>query len=272
MSAAEIVATDYAPCLEPGTLGAARLRLLGGEVDLVTPADVMAFTARAVSEGRRAIVANHNLHSLHLLQRDEEMRAFYARADLIEADSTPLIAWGALLGHAIRRRHRATYLDWRELFWAEAASRGWRVFYLGGAPGVADRGAEAIRRRWPGAAIATRDGMFDMAGDVNREILCQIHAFKPDVLFVGMGMPRQERWILQNICSLPPCVAFNVGAAFDYEAGAVPTPPRWTGRFGVEWLWRLCIEPRRLATRYLLEPWTLIPAAMRDVADRLRDR
>lgn len=271
MSAVEILTPDT-PVTAPGPQRPERLRLLGGEVDQVTPAEVMAFTARAIAEGRRAVVANHNLHSLHLLRRDPEMRAFYARADLIEADSTPLIAWGALLGRPIRRRHRATYLDWRELFWAEAVRCGWRVFYLGGAPGVAARGAEAIRSRWPDAAIATRDGMFDMTGEANRDVLREIVAFRPEVLFVGMGMPRQEHWMLQNLCSLPPCVAFNVGAAFDYEAGAVPTPPRWTGRMGVEWLWRLCAEPKRLATRYLLEPWTLIPAAVGDVAARLRGR
>ena len=258
---------DTAPLFVNATKAAAprRLRLLGGEVDLVTPAEVMAFTAAAVTAKRPAIVANHNLHSLHQTRRDPAMQAFYAAADLIEADSTPLIAWGALLGRPIRRRHRATYLDWRELFWAEACRRGWRVFYLGGAPGVAERGASAIRERWPRARVGAADGYFEpgSAGDASR--LETIRNFRPDVLFVGMGMPRQERWVVENRAALPVCVTFNVGAAFDYEAGAQATPPRWTGRLGVEWLWRLVGDPRRMARRYLLEPWTLIPAAIGDV-------
>src|ERR1700753_4072757 len=115
---------------------ASRIRLLGGDVDAVTPAQVIAFTGDRIAAGRAAIVANHNLHSLHLIRRDPQMAAFYAMADLVEADSTPMIVWGRLLGRPISRAHRATYLDWREDFWRAASERGWRVFYLGGAPGV----------------------------------------------------------------------------------------------------------------------------------------
>src|SRR5579863_9789205 len=89
---------------------APRVALLGGEVDAVTCAEVIAFTGGCIALGKRAIVANHNLHSLHLVARDPEMRAFYAAADLVEADSTPLIAWGRLLGRPIGPEHRATYL------------------------------------------------------------------------------------------------------------------------------------------------------------------
>ncbi len=256
------------PLEAAGVVGAppsTRVQVLGGHVDLVTPAEVLAFTARAVAERRGGIVANHNLHSLSLIRRDPDMRAFYARADLIEADSTPMIAWGALLGLPIRRRHRATYLDWREDFWRLARDRGWRVFHLGGAPGVAERAAATIRARWPGVTLGVRNGWFDMAGPENAAVAAEVRAFRPDVLFVGMGMPRQERWLLDNLSDLEPCVAFPVGGAFDYEAGAVPTPPRWTGRLGVEWLARFCAEPSRLFGRYFVEPWTLVPAALADV-------
>jgi len=242
-----------------------RVRLLGGEVDLVTPAEVLAFTAEAVAHGRKAVVANHNLHSLHLVRRNAPMRAFYDRADLIEADSTPLIAWGMLLGRPIRRRHRSTYLDWREDFWRLAVHYGWRVFYLGGAPGVAETAAGAIRGRWPGAEIGVRDGFFRLDDPA---VVAEVAAYRPDVLFVGMGMPRQEAWTAAALDRLPPCVVFTVGAAFDYEAGAVPTPPRWTGRVGLEWFWRFCAEPRRLFIRYFVEPWSLLPQAFDDLRTR----
>lgn len=248
---------------------APRVALLGGEVDAVTSTDVIAFAGACVALGQGAVVANHNLHSLHLARHDAEMRAFYAAADLIEADSTPLIAWGRLLGRPIGREHRATYLDWREDFWRAAAVGGWRVFYLGGAPGVAARGAAAVTRRWPGVQIGVRDGYFAFDDKrVNDEILCDVREFSPNILFVGMGMPRQERWVLRHRQALPPCVIFTVGAAFDYEAGASKTPPRWTGRLGVEWLFRFFAEPRRLFSRYFLEPWTLIGPALADLRSR----
>ena len=249
---------------------APRLKVLGGEVDVVTSAEMLDFVDSRIRQGRRGLVANHNLHSLHLIRRSAAMRRFYDMADLVEIDSTPMILWARLLGRTVSREHRCTYLDWREDFWRLAAGRGWRVFYLGGAPGVAARGAEAVRGRWPGAVIGVRDGYFDVDGPANAAVTAEIAAFRPDVLLVGMGMPRQEAWIEKAYASLPACVVFPVGAAFDYEAGAVPTPPRWAGRVGLEWLFRLAAEPRRLAGRYLVEPWSLIGPASIDVLDALR--
>jgi N-acetylglucosaminyldiphosphoundecaprenol N-acetyl-beta-D-mannosaminyltransferase len=229
----------------------------------------MDFTARRIAAGRKGIVANHNLHSLYCLKRDPGMARFYAMADLIEVDSTPLIFFTKLLGLHSRQFHRCTYLDWREDFWRRARDGGWRVFYLGGQPGVAERGAEAIAARWPGVSIAVRHGHFHMTGTDNEAVLAEIAAFEPDVLFVGMGMPRQETWIAANFHRLRSGVVFPIGAAFDYEAGVQKTPPRWAGRIGLEWAFRLLAEPRRLFTRYLVEPWSLVGPAMGDLASTL---
>jgi N-acetylglucosaminyldiphosphoundecaprenol N-acetyl-beta-D-mannosaminyltransferase len=249
-----------------------RIRLLGGEVDAMTPAAVIAFTQASVAARRSVVIANHNLHSLYWLRREPEMAAFYAMADLIEADSRPLIAWGRLLGRPIEARHRATYLDWREAFWRAAQAGGWRVFHLGGAPGVADRAAQALQQRWPGVEIGARHGYFDLADAAQTdEVVETIAAFAPDVLFVGMGMPRQELWVARHRASLPPCAIFTVGAAFDYEAGVTPTPPRWSGRLGLEWLFRFAVEPKRLFARYFIEPWSLIGPALADLTQRRED-
>jgi N-acetylglucosaminyldiphosphoundecaprenol N-acetyl-beta-D-mannosaminyltransferase len=246
-----------------------RLRLLGGEVDVVTAEAVMAFAAANVVAGRGAVVANHNLHSLYWLRREPEMAAFYRMADLVEIDSRPLIAWARWLGHAVGLEHRATYLDWRESFWRAAQAGGWRVFQLGGAPGVPDRAAEALRRRWPGVEIGVRHGYFDMDDPAEAAgVLQMIADWRPDVLFVGMGMPRQERWVARHRAALPACVIFTVGAAFDYEAGVTPTPPRWSGRLGLEWLFRFAAEPGRLFNRYFVEPWSLIGPALADLRAR----
>ena len=99
-----------------------RIRLLGGEMDVMTTGQLLDFIAARIGGRRPALIANHNLHSLHLWRRTPEMAALYLRADRIEIDSTPLIAWGRLMGHQISRAHRLTYLDWREAFWTRAAT------------------------------------------------------------------------------------------------------------------------------------------------------
>ena len=250
----------------------ARIRLLGAEMDITTAAEVFDFAAARLAEGRSGLVANHNLHSLHLLRRDPGLAPFFASADLIEIDSTPIIAWGRLMGRPLTPANRCTYLDWREAFWARASREGWKVFHLGCAPGVTEAAADSIHRRWPQARIAGRHGFFDMDGADNAEVLAQIAAFDPDILFVGMGMPRQERWILANRARLGRSIIFSIGAAFDYEAGMVPTPPRWAGRLGLEWLFRFVVEPQRLFQRYFIEPWSLIPSAVDDALSRIGAR
>ena len=246
----------------------ARLRLLGAEVDLITPADMLATVERWIAAGQRGVVANHNLHSLHFHGRSGRMRAFFEAADIIQIDSMPMIAWGRLLGLPLKRAHRSTYLDWREDFWRLADACGWRVFYLGGAPGVAEEACRRLARRWAGVSFGARDGYFKPTDDL--AVVDQINAFAPDIVFVGMGMPRQEAWILKHHGAIRRGVLFNVGAAFDYEAGAQTAAPRWAGRIGLEWLFRLLTQPGRLAYRYLVEPWSLLPAAIGDVRSALR--
>lgn len=227
----------------------------------------------AVEAAQPYLVANHNLHSLYLMRRDPVFAAFFDQADLIEVDSTPVITFTRALGLQSRPFHRCTYLDWRDHFWSVANRNGWRVYYLGGAPGVADSAARQLALSYPNAHIRTRDGFFDAASDSleNQEILADIAAFAPNVLFVGMGMPRQETWIVANRAKLPSCAVFSVGAAFDYEAGVQKAAPRWMGRAGLEWLYRLAHDPVRLWRRYCWEPWFLLGLAWTDIIAAVRE-
>jgi N-acetylglucosaminyldiphosphoundecaprenol N-acetyl-beta-D-mannosaminyltransferase len=242
-----------------------RLSLLGAEVDCLTPPFVMDFLADRVAAGQRAIVANHNLHSLYLYQKSAEMRAFYAKADLIEIDSVPMIAWGRLIGYPLSRANRCTYLDFRDDLWTRAQRHGWRVAHVGGAPEHNELSRQAILARHPQVHLDVFTGYFDVNGPANDQLIRDLHACKPDLLLVGMGMPRQESWILRNLERLPHCVILPVGAAFDYEAGVMYTAPRWTGQLGLEWLVRFVHEPRRLFERYFYEPWFLVPQMARDI-------
>ncbi len=247
----------------PPVASPAACSLLGVQVHLLTIPLLNASIAQAVAAGQTKIIGHHNLHSLYLYQRDEKMRRFYRQADLIHIDGMPLVFWGRLLGCPLRAQHRVTYMDWVWPLMAEAARRGWRVFYLGGKPGVAEQAAQILRARYPGLQIETRHGYFGQAE--NEAVLAQIAAFDPHVLMVGMGMPCQEHWVVDNRAGIRANAVLLSGACFDYVAGAVPIPPRWMGRLGLEWLFRLASEPGRLAKRYLVEPWSLIPLVIRDI-------
>lgn len=251
-----------------------RVRLLGQAMDLVRPEEVMHHLQLAVAEARRSLIANHNLHSLYLLTRRPELQAFYDRADMVEVDSTPLLWFSRVLGLHSRAFHRCTYLDWRDHFWSLADRKGWRVLSIGGAPGVGEAAVAKLATRYPGAEIETRHGYFDAApGSAdNAAVLAQVAAFRPHVLFVGMGMPRQELWIADHFDALPPCVVLSVGAAFDYEAGAQKAAPRWMGRAGIEWAYRLFHDPKRLFVRYCVEPWFLLPLIVADIRAARRRR
>lgn len=249
-----------------------RLALLGAEADVLTSTCMLDHVAEWVATGEGGIVANHNLHSLYLYHRDPELRAFYARADLIEIDSTPILAWGRMMGYSLGAGHRSTYLDFREDFWQRAAANGWRVYHLGGAPEHAAPARDAILARHPNVHLDCHHGYFAMSGPENDAVLADIAEKQPHILLIGMGMPRQEIWLHQNYDRLPPLVALPIGGAFDYEAGVTYTPPRWTGTAGIEWLVRWVHDPQRLFERYFIEPWALIPHMMRDFAKKLAGR
>ncbi|AFY87638.1 WecB/TagA/CpsF family glycosyltransferase [Chroococcidiopsis thermalis] len=236
------------------------LKLLGITVNALSMPQLNALIANAINLNKHWIIANHNMHSIYLYHHDAKMRAFYAKADYTHVDGMALVLMGQFLGLPLKREHRVTYADWIEPLITEAAYQGWRVFYLGSKPGVAEQGAKSLKDKFPNLQIATGDGYFDaqLNSSENCDRLATINAYQPHILMVGMSMPRQEHWILDNLEHLCVNVILPSGAAIDYIAGTVPTPPRWSGKWGLEWLFRLVAEPGRLWQRYLVEPWLLL--------------
>jgi N-acetylglucosaminyldiphosphoundecaprenol N-acetyl-beta-D-mannosaminyltransferase len=247
-----------------------RATLLGVEVEALSMAELNAIVIDAIERRDRVVVANHNLHSIYLYHHDAKMRAFYASADHIHVDGMAIVALGRFLGKPLNREHRVTFVDWMGPLANAAAEHGWRVFYLGSRPGVAEQGANVLRRTYPGLQIETAHGFFDpdLASPDDKAVLAKIEAWRPQLLITGMGMPRQEHWIVDHLDKLSVNVILNGGAALDYFAGVIPTPPRWAGRLGVEWLFRLMAEPRRLWFRYLVEPWFIAYKLVMDVVSR----
>jgi N-acetylglucosaminyldiphosphoundecaprenol N-acetyl-beta-D-mannosaminyltransferase len=222
---------------------------------------------RGIREHQRWIIANHNLHSVYLFHRHPKLREFYSHVHWTYLDGMPLVALGRLYGYPLQRKQRVTHADWMGPLMELAAGRGWRVFNLGSPRQVAESGAAQLRKRYPALQIEVSDGYFDARrdSDENEALVARINAYKPDLLMVGMGMPRQEFWTQENFARLKAHVILSSnGAAFEYVAGAVPTPPRWAGRIGLEWVFRLINEPRRLFARYLIEPWYILLLLLQD--------
>lgn len=127
-----------------------------------------------------------------------------------------------------------------------------------------------LRAQWPGLQIEGRHGYFNKAVRSldNLDVLTEIAQYQPDLLMVGMGMPVQEEWIVENLAHLPISTVVACGALMDYVAGVVPTAPRWLGPVGLEWAFRLTAEPRRLARRYLVEPWSILQLVRKHLRTR----
>jgi len=242
------------------TINTQPVEMLGITVHPLSIYQLNSLIAQAIEEQHKWIIANHNLHSIYIYHHSPRMRAFYTQANYIHIDGMALVFLGKFLGFSLQRQHRVTYVDWTNPLMTAAAAKSWRIFYLGSKPGVAEQGAKILRSKFSGLEIVTAHGYFDASPQSydNQAILKQINQYNPDILMVGMGMPRQENWILDNLEHISARVILPCGATIDYVAGVVPTPPRWAGKSGLEWLFRLLAEPRRLWKRYLVEPWFLL--------------
>lgn len=211
------------------------------------------FIDRRIALRRRALILHSNAHLLTLAYSREWLRSLFNRADLVFCDGFGTALAARFLGGATPTR--ATVADWIHGLIELCGQRNYSIYILGSGPGVAATAAKELGTRYPGAKfVGTQHGFFDKdsKSTENAEIIKAINAARPNVLFVGLGMPLQELWLKENWDKLDVDVALSVGAAFDYVAGVVPRAPSWITNNGFEWLARLCIEPRRLWRRYVI--------------------
>jgi N-acetylglucosaminyldiphosphoundecaprenol N-acetyl-beta-D-mannosaminyltransferase len=233
---------------------------LGIRVNTLTVSDLNNIVAEQMASGSQVVIACHNLHSLYIFHHDERMRTFHKRADYVHIDGMGVLILGCLLGHPLRREHRVTYLDWLKPLFYEAQSKKWRVFYIGMRASICQKTREIISRDFENLAFRTAHWDIEHVAEeqLRNSVVTEINNFEPHILLVGLGQPRQEHWILNNRERVSANVILPCGAAMDYVAGAATAPPRWAGRYGIEWLFRLITEPRHLWRRYLIEPWYVL--------------
>ena len=219
-----------------------------------------------IQTGQKWLIAHHNLHSLYLWHKgyphkqDAALHSFYKRAKWTQVDGMSMVLLARLHGHAIRRSHRIAFNVVLPSLLKLAEVNGWRVFYLGSSPAISAQGSEALRTLCPELQLEVHHGYFspEASGRENQEVLEKIALFSPQILFVGMGMPRQEQWVHENYEAIRANIILTSGATLDYFAGALRIPPRWMSSTGLEWVFRLYREPSRLYFRYLVEPWITV--------------
>ncbi len=228
------------------------LIIAGVPIDDLSMAEALDRIEGFVQSGRPHQVATVNADFVVKVWNDSELRNILNNADMLTADGMPLV-WGArLLG--VNLRGRVTGSDLVPLLAERGALRGWRFFLLGGQPGVAERASEVLAERFPGFTVAgIYSPPFAPVVEMTPEINERIRAARPDVLLVAFGNPKQEKWIYMHLAELGVPVAIGIGASLDFVAGEVARAPVWMQNSGLEWLFRLGQEPKRLWKRYLVD-------------------
>ena len=228
-------------------------RILGVRVDAVQIPDVCATVERWLQQRDRChYVAITGMHGLMEAQHDPAFKSILNAADLVVPDGMPLVWLSRFRGRPLARRVYGPELMLEVC--RQTASRTCHHFLVGGAPGVADRLAAILKHSFPGLSIlGTCSPPFECLTEVQEEDLVgAINRASPDIVWVGLGTPKQERWMHRHRDHLTAAVLLGVGAAFDIHSGNRRQAPRWMRESGCEWLFRLMQEPRRLWRRYLI--------------------
>jgi N-acetylglucosaminyldiphosphoundecaprenol N-acetyl-beta-D-mannosaminyltransferase len=222
-------------------------------IDSVTLEQALEVVEGLVGSGEGGSVFTPNVDHVVQASENARMREAYARASLSIVDGVPLLWAARLFGETLPEKVAGS--DFVPPLLALAADRGWRVYFLGGTPGVAEKARDKLREQLPALQVVGIDASridVDEPPERRQVVLDAIRAAKPHLVFVALGAPKQEIWIDQVGEELRPAVFLGIGASLDFVAGTVPRAPRWISSSGLEWLFRLSREPRRLWRRYLL--------------------
>jgi len=244
----------------------ARVQVFNAVLDPLTEEETVDAIFRTIESGGRGWVCTINVSILMAMRRSPALQAFVDRAMLTVADGQPLVWCAPLFGG--RLPERVAGIDLMDSLCRRAAEAGRKVYLLGASERILARALHGLRERHPGLRVEGSHGYFP-AGEAHCRA-ATIRASGAQVLFVGMGSPRQESFIAEHWERLGVNVAIPVGGSFDVTGGAVLRAPRWTQRMGLEWLVRLLQEPRRLLPRYLVTNTLFCLLILETIAGRLR--
>jgi len=228
-----------------------RVDILGCPFDAVTFAEAVEHLRQAVVNGSRAYCAVGNIDMVMKTRRDPQFKDDFWSADLVITDGVPITWAASLLGTPLRGRVAGTEIVWS---CAEiSAETGCAVALVGGFFEITQKAAEKMRERYPKASIHVMDTPFPLDDAANAKLVEDIRGKDAKIVLVALGAPKQERWVRANLESCGASVGIGIGSAFDIISGDKQWAPRWMRDYGLEWLYRLIQEPKRLGRRYLIE-------------------
>lgn len=239
-----------------------RMRLMNTEIDNLTMDETLNAIDSLIKEDNCSYVVTPNVDHIVQLEKDEELKRVYENASLILTDGKPLIWISNWYKTPIKEKISGSDLFPRvcEL----AAKKGYTMYLLGAAEGVADKAAKNLMDKYKGLNIVgTYSPPFGFEKDKVelKKIERQIQEVHPDILIVGLGCPKQEKYMYHHCKELDVPISFGLGASIDFEAGNIKRAPRWMSEHGLEWLYRITQDPKRLAKRYLVDDMKIISIA-----------
>lgn len=231
-----------------------RIRFMNTEIDNLTMDEALRDVERLIGENTCSYVVTPNVDHVVQLETNKELQNAYANASLILTDGKPLVWISRWYGTPIKEKISGSDLFPR--LCEMAAKKGYRMFFLGAAEGVAAKAAENLKERFNGLQIVgTYSPAYGFEDDIEElyKIKFLIKEAKPHMLIVGLGCPKQEKFMYSYCKDLGVPISFGLGASFDFEAGNVKRCPKWVAKCGLEWLYRIKQDPKRLARRYLID-------------------
>ncbi len=221
-----------------------KAKILGVKVDHVTMEQAISRIVEMVAQPKPHLIVTANSEMVMMANDDPLLYEIIERADLVVPDGIGVIWASRLLNNALPQRVPGVEL--MQSLVAESAVHQWRIFLLGAEPGIADQAAQAIQAAYPAVNIVgTHHGYFKQ-NHTEQHVLSLIKASKPDILFIALGVPKQEKWAAAHLAKLGVPVAIGVGGSFQIFAGTVQRAPLWMRRVGLEWFYRLLKQPWRI--------------------------
>lgn len=230
-----------------------RMKFMNSYVDNITKNEAIKYIEKCIHERKIGHVITPNVDQIVRIEKDTYFKKICNSAELLVVDGTPLLWIAKWYGQPIKEKICGS--DLMPELCCIAAQKGYKVFLLGAANGVAARAAENLKRKYPGLKVvgtySPPYGFEKSQQEIDKinDILLNSRA---DLLFVGMGVPKQDIFIYENMNKYKIPMSFSIGAAIDFEAGVQKRAPKWINRLGLEWLYRLYSDPKRMFKRYII--------------------